>query len=85
MRTFATSVKIGPKTTQRQRKKKDSQRKIGNMTVAQIARMVKIGKITLPELDLENNEDFASVWALVDSGAGKSCANKVKHFSIPSS
>ena len=50
------------------------------MTIAQIAHKVKIGKISLPDLDLENNEDFAAVWALVDSGAGKSCADKEKHF-----
>ena len=77
---IATSDKIGPKVTQKQKKQRDSQRMIGNMTVAEIARKIKIGKITLPELDLENNEDFASVWALVDSGAGKSCGNKAKHF-----
>ena len=77
---IATSVKTGPKISQKQKKRPGSQRMIGNMSVAQIAHKIKIGKITLPELDLENNEDFASVWALVDSGAGKSCGNKAKHF-----
>ena len=42
--------------------------------------MVNDGDISLPDLDLEHNDDFVAVWALVDSGAGKSCANKAKHF-----
>ena len=53
---------------------------IGNMTIAEIARKIHTGQIALPDLDLENNEDFAAVWALVDSGAGKSCADKSRHF-----
>ena len=42
--------------------------------------MVNDGDISLPDLDLEHNDDVVAVWALVDSGAGKSCANKAKHF-----
>ena len=77
---IATSVKTGPKVSQKQKRQKGHQRKIGNMTVAEIAHKIQTGEIALPDLDLERNEDFAAVWALVDSGAGKSCADKSKHF-----
>ena len=42
--------------------------------IASIARRVTIGKIKLPDLDLDNNSDYECVWALVDSGAGVNCA-----------
>ena len=48
--------------------------------IAKIADQVKKGEIDLPSLDLECNDDYEAVWALVDSGAGKSVANKSKHF-----
>ena len=44
-----------------------------------IARRVKSGEISLPDIDLRNDEDYDYVWALVDSGAGANVARK-KHF-----
>ena len=41
---------------------------------------MKNGDIDLPSLDLASNSEYEAVWALVDSGAGKSCANRAKHF-----
>ena len=41
-----------------------------------IARQVKSGKISLPELDLANDAEYTYVWALVDSGAGANVARK---------
>ena len=45
-----------------------------------IARQVKSGEINLPDVDLDADEDFEYVWALVDSGAGANVARR-KHFS----
>ena len=77
---FATVVRKGPKVSQKKRRQNPTQRTIGGKTVAQIAKLVSEGMIQLPDLDLEHNDDFTAVWALVDSGAGKSCAKKSKHF-----
>ena len=41
-----------------------------------IARDVRDGKISLPELDLSNDSDYMYVWALVDSGAGANVARR---------
>ena len=38
--------------------------------------MVKSGEITLPELDLDHDDDFDYVWAMVDSGAGANVARR---------
>ena len=34
----------------------------------------------LPDLSLENNDEYEAVWALVDSRAGANVANKAVHF-----
>ena len=44
-----------------------------------IARKVKSGEISMPEVDLEHNDQFDYVWAMVDSGAGANVARK-EHF-----
>ena len=47
-----------------------------------VARRVKSGEISMPEVDLEHNDQFDYVWAMVDSGAGANVARK-EH--VPSS
>ena len=54
-----------------------------------VARDVKNGKISLPNVDLSTNSEFEYVWALVDSGAGAHVAktsvfNEVSPVSAPS-
>ena len=44
-----------------------------------IARKVKSGEITLPDLDLEHDEEWDYVWTMVDSGAGANVARR-EHF-----
>ena len=44
-----------------------------------IARDVKAGRIHLPNVDLETNDEYNCLWALVDSGAGANVARK-NHF-----
>ena len=73
--TFATSVKTGTKVSQKQAKKS-----ISRVTIAQIAADVTAGKYGLPDLPDLDDEEYYSVWALVDSGAGASCADFSKHF-----
>ena len=41
---------------------------------------MKNGKISLPEIDVQHNSEYEAIWALVDSGAGRSCAKKDKHL-----
>ena len=47
-----------------------------------VARMVKAREIDLPDVDLDDDEDYYSVWAMVDSGAG---ANVARRSQIPGS
>ena len=77
LQQLTPKVRVGPKIPQKQMKKG---RTLSKQQVSKIAQQIKDGIIQLPDLNLESNEDFAAVWALVDSGAGKSCANKAKHF-----
>ena len=73
--TFASVVNVGPKVSQKQRKSGLNKAKI-----TRIAAAIRKGEIQLPDLELDNNEEWVAVWALVDSGAGASTANLQKHF-----
>ena len=44
-----------------------------------IARRVKSGEIQLPDADLDTEDQYEYVWALVDSGAGANVARR-EHF-----
>ena len=44
-----------------------------------IAQQVKSGTIDLPNLDLQDDGEYDTVWALVDSGAGANVARR-NHF-----
>ena len=44
--------------------------------IAAIARKVNSGEIHLPDVNLENNDEYECCWALVDSGAGVNVARK---------
>ena len=77
LQQLTSKIQVGAKVPQKQRK---STRSLSHQQISKIARQVQQGIIDLPSLDLESNEDYEAVWALVDSGAGKSCANKSKHI-----
>ena len=77
LQQLTPNIRIGSKTNQKQAK---ASQKLSKRQIAKIADQVKKGEIDLPSLDLECNSDYEAVWALVDSGAGKSVANKSKHF-----
>ena len=78
LQELTPNIRIGPKVPQKQHKVSSA---LSKGEIASIARQVANGTIDLPSLDLESNKEYEAVWALVDSGAGKSCANKSKHFS----
>ena len=46
----------------------------------QIANGITSGKIQLPELDLDTDEDYEAVWALVDSGSSVHVVDAEKFF-----
>lgn len=74
LQQLTSKITVGPKKSQKQKKQLDKQR------IAKIAQQVQDGIIELPDLILESNAEYAAVWALIDSGAGRSCANRAKHF-----
>jgi hypothetical protein len=63
-----------------QRAKKSKTLNIAHLN--SIARMVKSGEIQLPDLDLEDDDEYDYIWAMVDSGAG---ANVARREHIPGS
>ena len=80
---ITSKIQVGPKTSQKTRKdaaRKTPKNSIDRREIAHIAQQIRDGEIELPTLDLESNEEFEAIWALVDSGAGKSCARRSKHF-----
>ena len=44
--------------------------------ISAIAQKVVKGEIKLPDLNLDNDDEYVCVWALVDSGVGVNCAKK---------
>ena len=77
LQQLTPNIRVGPKISQKQAK---ASQRLSKQQIAKIATQVKKGEIQLPDLDLSCNSDYEAVWALVDSGAGKSVANKSKHF-----
>ena len=63
---LTTNVKV-----QRPKKSKNG---LSITQISAIARQESTGKIKLPDLDLDNNDEYECVWALVDSGAGVNVA-----------
>ena len=80
LQQMTSNVSVGPKISQRQRKDQSQRQPIDRRTVAAIAKQVRNGGYNLPDLQLESNDQYEAVWALVDSGAGRSCARRSQHF-----
>ena len=75
---ISSRISLGPKVTQKETHKRAKAKTATQ--IRQIAAAVDSGKYGLPELPELDNNDYYAVWALVDSGAGISCANVQKHF-----
>ena len=80
LKHITSKISVGPKQSQRQQGRKSSIKPLSRRRITEIAQQVEAGRISLPDLDLEHDKDYVAVWALVDSGAGRSCANKAAHF-----
>ena len=80
LQQMTSNVSVGPKVSQRQRKDPSQRQPMDRRTVAAIAKRVRNGDYNLPDLQLESNDQYEAVWALVDSGAGRSCARRSQHF-----
>ena len=65
--------KLSEKGSQRERKKSVLSTRLAHLV--SVSEKVKSGEIELPDLDLENDEEYMCVWALVDSGAGVNVAD----------
>ena len=74
------TVKLGPKISQKQRAIQCRSKPIDKRTISSIAKKVRDGFFKLPDLKLDSNKGFTASWALVDSGAGRSCAKRKGHF-----
>ena len=79
IKQISSKVTVGPKLSQKARKS-SSKKPIDKKNIAYLARLVKSGQMNLPDLNLESNDDYEAVWALVDSGAARSCARRRTHF-----
>ena len=71
---ISSKVTIGKAS---QREKKSSQKPVLDIAyLNSIAQQVKSGVISLPEINLDDDDSYAYVWALVDSGAGANVARR---------
>ena len=79
LQSFSSNIKSGPKLSQRDRKS-HSLKPLDKKIIASIAKQVRARTLNLPDIDLESNEEYEAIWALVDSGAARSCAKRREHF-----
>ena len=79
LNAMTSSVSLASDKLRSQKSKRKTAKTLDIVSLNAIARRVKSGEISLPNVDLKNNEDYDYVWALVDSGAGANVARK-KHF-----
>ena len=76
LNSMTSHVEVSSQKSRPQREKKKG---MSMSYLNSVARKVKSGEITLPNLDLETDDDFDYVWAMVDSGAGANVARR-DHF-----
>ena len=68
------SAKITEGHTSQREKKAHRKSVHGAAKLNAVAQQISDGTIRLPDLDLETDDDYTHVWALVDSGAGANVA-----------
>lgn len=69
---LSSNIQVGPKVPQSQRKKGRSG--IDMTRIQAVAKKIRNGELTLPDIELESNDEYDCCWALVDTGAGLNCA-----------
>ena len=77
---ITSNISVGPRQTQRQRAAEVAKKGLTIKQVKKIAAAVNRGDVELPDLDLDADDDYEAVWALVDSGAGANVASRSDHF-----
>ena len=70
------SARVTKGHTSQKAKKSHRKSALGTAKLNTLAQQINDGTICLPDLELENNDDYDHVWALVDSGAGANVARK---------
>ena len=80
LHALTPNVQLASDKNKSQRSKRNHHRPLDKSYLQLIAKKVKSGEISLPDIDLDDNEDYEYIWALVDSGAGANVARK-DHFS----
>ena len=79
LKHISSKIAVGPKMSQKQ-KRSLSTPILDKKNIAHLAKLVRTGEMGLPDLNLDSNTDYEEAWALVDSGAAKSCAKRKGHF-----
>ena len=77
---LTSNVNVGPKMSQRQRTEATAKKGLTVKEIRRIAAAVNRGDVELPDVDLEDNEEYEAVWALVDTGAGANVASLKNQF-----
>ena len=80
LQRISSKITIGPKKSQKDRK--NLSKPLDKRTIASIAKQVRDGKLDLPDLTLDSDAQYDAVWALVDSGAARSCARRKEHLRL---
>ena len=73
---LTSKVQVGPKLTQSQNRK--AKKSLDMTRIQSVAKKIQSGELTLPDVELESDDEYQCVWALVDSGAGVNCASKTQ-------
>ena len=65
---FAHHVRTGPKPSQKQAKQNRSKKPYTEAEIKEIVAAIKTGKIKLPELKDLSDDNWITLWALMDAG-----------------
>ena len=79
LNAMTSNVRRASDKIQSQRDRKNRPQALDTASLEEIARKIKTGEIQLPDVDLETDQEYEYVWALVDSGAGANVARR-DHF-----
>ena len=71
---LSSNVTVGPKKPQSQSRKAKSG--LDMTRIHAVAKKIRDGHLTLPDIKLESNSEYECCWALVDTGAGVNVASK---------
>ena len=79
LNALTSNVNLASDKSRSQKAKRQRPKPMDMAYLTVIAQKVKSGDISLPDIDLETDEEYDCAWALVDSGAGANVARR-SHF-----